>query len=333
MPKDKNYREAYKKLIKELNFQELQVVRKDFNEGVFLLTGQINKKPVFFKIFPLFDKRRLEGIRKEVKVDKIIKKHNEMRTSVFIDRTEILNYGNNKDFNWLIRTFYQGETLGQIKSSLENAIFADKLSVIRREFLLNRDNIINQIAKNIFDFRTINYSDEFLFSRRYKSNIEEYDIGTVEEALNIKLKNQLFFYKFNKIQYFRKSNINACIGDLTTTNILIKNNGDLFFSDFEWFSFDNQMMDIAFLWLYLWRYPDWQHIFLKHFIEEQKDKFNFRASIIRILTDLFNLKFDKKIILNDKILGVRKAYKNHIWAKYLIAAGNSFETIINTHEV
>jgi thiamine kinase-like enzyme len=148
----------------------------------------------------------------------------------------------------------------------------------------------------------------------------------VEGELGIDLSNQEIFFNKIKGEYFKKENIKACINDLTPANVIIKDDGQLVFSDFELFSFDNYTVDIAYLWIFLWRYRNWQRELLLNTIKNDRDREYFRASIIRIMFLLYDWPYNS--MKNKPKLKHEKYNRRHIWAKYLIAAGKSYEAIM-----
>jgi thiamine kinase-like enzyme len=112
------------------------------------------------------------------------------------------------------------------------------------------------------------------------------------------------------------------MGDFVPSNIIVTQDKKIVFTDFEYFCIDNSSLDLAYLWLYLWRYPDWQNELLKKYPNINQD--DFQISVLRILLPLFVRKFSSNDIYSQKL------YMKHKWREYLIRSAGSFDFLTKT---
>lgn len=318
----------WEEIIKSLEFIEKKPIKKDLKRLEFILIGEIKGRNVLLKISHKKNSYRIKQFEKEKFVDKIIEKHNKDISLPIINKTDFLASGSNKNYIWMVRKYYPGTSLATFD--------ADKsllgYDIIRRKYFFKKKEIINDIVKCLqavysleTDFRKlgIKLND---FKRRYHSNIEDYDIKAIEKELGIKLDNQIEFFNKIKKSYFEKENIKASVGDLSPANIIIKNDKEMVLSDFELFCFDNYTIDIAYLYIFLWRYDSWQKNLINLTIKNEQDRKFFQASIIREL--LFLYRWPYASLKNKGKIDHREYNRKHIWRKYLEAAGDSFDAIM-----
>lgn len=325
-----NYKLAVEKFIKELNIKEIEIYKKDYNEQVCLLSGTIDTEKVVLKIFSVHDKRRLNGANKEFLVNQLIDHYNSNFTKdnkKKILKTDILSFDHDNELVWIIRKYFNGQSLCGTQFKSDYLITPDKLGQIREQFLPILDKIVDRIAQKISLFYQIKKTDKF--DNGYKKKLVNYSIECIESGLKIDLHKQLGMYNNHYSTYFSVSRQKACLGDLTPANIIILDNLDVLLTDFEWFCFDNLFMDIAYLWLFLWKYPKSQSRWLKIFIKSDLDKNDFVSSIVRILIGQMNNIFSNLSDSRKDIEIIRKTYQSHIWTKYLENAYD-FNKLINT---
>ncbi|MCX6810747.1 MAG: hypothetical protein NTY30_03400 [Candidatus Berkelbacteria bacterium] len=173
------------KIIDELNFEELHNIKKDYKNNEFFLIGKIKGRDVFLKISNKKNKTRMDQFRREELVDQILEKHNKDIKKPLVVKTDIFGFGENKNYVWVARKFYPGQTLAPFNPG--KTLFGYDL--IRPSFLLSREKIMKKIIENIeaiysleTDFRKLAISHSE-FPRRYKSNLLEYNIKTIKEEL------------------------------------------------------------------------------------------------------------------------------------------------------
>lgn len=319
---------TYQKLLSELKFEERSVFKRNKKKDSYVLIGEINRRDVLLKIIPKSDTSRVENLKKEALVDSVIDKHNSDIELPLIIKANVLKTGIFGKYFWQLRSYYPGNSLA-ITSRSKPLLGYD---ILRGKYKDKPVKIVPKIVDNLIslqslttDFRKYAVKKD-TFKKKYFVDIEDYRISAIEKDFSISLASQIEFFNSVKNDYYNKSNIKACIGDFSPSNILIKNDGLLIFSDFEQFHFDNYTIDAVYLWLFLWRHNDWQKELLdKYFTNEAHREF-FRASIIRILLHMLRWP-SLSIKINDQQEALRYD-KNHIWFKYLVAAGESFKAIM-----
>lgn len=319
----------YKSIVASLNFQIETEVKKIYSNGVFLFFGQHKGTKCVLKIIAKSNTERVAQLKVESEVDKAFQKFNADHNDV-IKYAEFLSLGENKTFVWSLRKFYEGQSL---------AVYDPRKSLIGYDLILPQytsklNEILPQVFKSIDAYSKIVPEDiaghEKIFKSRYHEKLEEYDLKAIEDELSVNLNPQLAFYSGIASEYHDSSNICGSMGDMGPANILVDDNLEVRLIDFELFCFENPAMDIAYLWLYLWRYPEWQNCLLQNTLLNEQDKDFFRASIIRILCFLYN--FPSKFIKDLSDPRLKDYNKKHIWRKYLINAGISYDELINTRK-
>lgn len=318
----------YEKLIRDIGFRENKIFKKDFISGVVLIVGTINDQSVMLKAFLSTDERRRRGMKKEILVDRIIEKENSKNAEQF-RKTTIIKSGETSNIIWMIRKFLFGDSLAVVPALKKDKITPDKLSHIREKYLNRKDKIILSIVEQIKILQTFQNREIYNLEQGYQTSLEKYNLPRISHSLNIDLKNQCRFYDDNYDQYLSENQRTGVIGDLTPVNVLVTDDEGAVLSDLEWFCADNKTLDIAMLWLFLWRYHEWQNSILESLIIDKTDRLNFQSSVIRILIANYNNIFGKDRNDLGEIDIIRKLYKQHIWTKYLIAVGESYDKLIN----
>lgn len=321
----------YDNLISKLNFIEREVFKKDVDSKTFLVSGTIDDQLVMLKAFSKENTRRRKGIEKEIVVDKIIEKANQERKDQFL-KTSILDSGESESLVWLTRKYFVGNSLTIVPAPTKYKITPDKLSAIRPEYLTKKDQVLSEIINQIKIFQKIDNQDIDKFQQGYARKLNKYNTNEIAKGLGVDLSQQLYFYEENFDEYVSNINYRPCLGDLTPANVLITQQYKVILSDLEWLCLDNQTLDIAFLWLFLHRYPDWQNKLVSGLITNKITEINFRSSIIRLLIANLNNIFGKNRSDLQNIDEIKELYKNHIWTKYLVAAGESYDKLINVRD-
>lgn len=315
--------EKIKEILSSLSFVESQKLKQDKKREEFIFVGEIKGRSVLFKISNKKNFHRVSMFEKEKAVDKIFEKHNKDLSNPLIVKTDIFGSGEERGYIWIARKYYPGKSLSYFQS--DKPFFG--YDVIRRNFLLKKNQIINKIIENIetinlleTDLRRLSVEKNF-FNRRFSENP---DFSVLEKTHNLNTDKQQAFFQKNKSEYFDKSNIKASTNDLHPGNIILKSDNQLVFSDFEHFTFDNYTVDIATLWLFLWRYKNWQKYFIEKTINNDADRMMFRMSMIRLYQYFHKLPLvgEKNLQKGKKNAGFSK------WMKYFVAAGDSFDAIM-----
>ncbi|MFA5157579.1 MAG: hypothetical protein WC451_00085 [Patescibacteria group bacterium] len=331
-----NNRQDFQEVIESLHFKPKDLITDNQRSGVYISQGVIAGKDVLVKIYPKNNKEKIHAVGKEVLVDEIISKHNRSNPKAFIDTIRVISSGEDKNVRWIVRQFRNGSPLTPTSNYKKNDILANKYCVIDKKFLNLKSKILSQIFDNLETFRLVDkknfMSRQILeyFTSRFQTNIENYNIKTLEKKLGFSLDVQVSNYNKIKSKYLDKKNYCASVSDLNLANILIDENCKVIFFDFEQFCLDNYMFDPAFFWLFLWRYPDWQKEILSHFVKSSDDKDFFVSSIIRIIIGWYENIFIEYTDEKENILTIRKLYQSHIWLRFLDAVGNGYDALIKT---
>lgn len=306
------------RVAKEQSFQIDKTLKE--REGVFVvvLGGYINEKA----ILKVADINEGKDFTREIERNKILDSLL-LGSSDIINHPKILKSGINEHYNWIIREFVEGESLS---GNFGDERYFFGYDVVDDKFINKRDIITTQlveylkIAKSIKADKTHEH-----MSSRYNFDINKYDWALISKKINVDLSNQMDFYKKILAQYSDTSNQSLCFGDLNPGNVLIGENDEVIFSDFEWLCFDNFTFDVAFLWLFLWRYPDWQKYLVDNLISGDKEKEFFRASIIRQIIAYYS---GPVVSLEGEKFNQFVNFHRKHWIKYLVACGESFEALM-----
>ncbi|MCX6812548.1 MAG: hypothetical protein NTW79_02925 [Candidatus Berkelbacteria bacterium] len=314
-----DYQKESENLIKKLDF----IREKDFRSapkfGYFIIKGRIGNEDVVLRISPQFDGEKKEKIFRE-----------KLASDILGDQlvAKILDSGENQTFIWSIRKYYSEKTLSVDSTSEE--LFHNN-DIIKNEFLPESEKIISELARKLKIIQESDWPRNFdgrLKSKKFPTSLDEIDRSLIEKSTSVNSqKLGKFFLEKEKI-YFNKKDLVPCLGDMSLANILIKTDEVLFY-DLEYFCIDQNSIDIAYLWNYLWRYPKWQEKLLDLMISDENSKIKFRFSLIRVILGIYNeglLAYQRnsnEVILEEKI----NLYKNHISGRYIAAAVESFEAL------
>lgn len=323
-----DYSNALNQLIKKLGFKLIKKFRENLSTGHVIYMGNINDNNVVLRVIPANDKAKLEKMQREKFIsDVYYQKYQDIKRELV---AKILSLDHNDIFVWSIRKYYVSKILSADQYTEEIFHGYDR---IRSEFIEKSDSIIESLCQCLNDLHTLSFNkdDSFLKSTKYIQDYYQLDGNIFKNYLNIDIKNYKHIFELNKEEYFDPKNQRACTGDLSPANILIKDKFDITLYDLEYFCIDHPSLDSAYLWLFLWKYSTWQDRLLKEIIVDCKSKDNFRFSVIRSILSIYQegiLGYAKN---KDKEIIYRKfsQYKNHKWTKYLKAAGESYEAIMN----
>jgi len=312
---DKNYsKNDYLTVTKLAEFEEGKMIKADPAYGVFNAIGMIGSKKVLLRVVPNSDIVRIAGFKHELKISKVLE-----RSISGLNFPRSISVGSNDKLTWSIREYFEGEGLTNYAGT-GSVLFGYDL--IKKKYQNDYLKIILWLDQNIKLIHTCKSVELIiLVSRRGKrfnldSSMKKLD--RIQNILNIDLTKQVSLYNKYK-NWYSENNQVPVVGDLVPANIIVGDRGKYFLSDFEWFSFDNKFLDIALFWLFLWRYPSWQKTFLQNQISSSEDKNNFLLSVIRIIISCD---------WHERLMQQSHEYNKHIWFRYLVAAGESFDSIM-----
>jgi hypothetical protein len=313
MPKTFNNSEILS-LVESLGFGIDQIFKQDDKRGLTIFKVQSGSGK--YAVLKIIEKKRsttalVKNTKKELLVSRFMGRQ---RTSFSFLAS--LDFGTTEKYFWLLRDFVEGADL-----CLSNRAY-DELDP-----KINDHIYISEIANNIIQLWEINISDlpKEIISQKKKVD-DNFSacarrLSDQRDYLRIDHNNFTRFINGNSKEYFAEKK--CSIGDLNPGNILCKDERVVFF-DFEWFCVDNKMIDVAYLWLFLWKRPLWQRTLAAKTIKTRKDEIDFQMSLIRILS-IFP--WEEKDLLNEK----RFARRNNYWSRVLASATFSLCEIEKIH--
>lgn len=309
----------------KIGFQKPVVFFKDSkNLEQFIYLGNYHGKLALIKLYSTKNREKSSNLFREYNITKLLKKRVDDK-KIPLNFISVLEAGSFEGYNWLIREYIPGKSLGDDAKNHQQPLYLDSYSFIKKEFEQLDDDLLDKIVKEIQLFQQIEFTnsefDEFDCRQRFDfSNVSESDLKAVSEGVDFGLGKQR--EKINSAP--SKKQTVLTISDFAPGNILVSKKNQIFISDFEWLVKDNYLFDFTFLWLYLWRYPVWQEGLIKRVIKNQIDQKLFVSNLIKIILVTYPAVFSTKKNNQVYISG----YKNHIWTRYLQAAGESFEAIM-----
>jgi len=311
----------FDKILTKIEIAPREIYRKDTRLGQFIFRGFWRDREVVVKILSKSYHAKLPSFTKEILVNDVL-----LEGTKNLKFPRVLSNGEDHDFAWLIREFIAGESLADTDHIHDLLFGSDQ---IRPEYQTRLPEILNQFDDQFCALRGCDRAKLEIadWPARYKFDLRDYCLFDIEKGLDASLAQTYRFYSDNLPKYRAEASLVASHGDLLPANILIADEG-VTLSDFEWFGFDNRLFDIAFLWLFLWRYPSGQRILLTNSVKNSEDRLFFQMSVIRIITAWYRHAFDEKREKTALILKRREEYKHHIWKDYLVLAGESFDALI-----
>lgn len=318
-----NYQKELEKVCSELNFSPEIKFRYSPTSGYFTIKGMIGTTEVVLRLSPVTDRgKKDKALREKLASDlageKLVAK--------------IIDMGESANFIWSVRRFYPEKCLS-VETRSENLFHND--DIIRNEFINDPERIIGDVISKLRAIQSLSVpavETDRIKKNKFPHNLGEIDLKLIERSIGIDVIKLQKIFEDNLNLYFQASNLRLCVGDLSPANILIKKSGVLFF-DLEYFCFDHKFLDIAYLWIFLWRYSKWQSILLNESIRNDKDRLGFQFSLIRVIVGIYSegllgySKNSSKAIIAQKVA----LYKQHICTRYLHAAIESFDSILKVN--
>lgn len=247
--------------------------------------------------------------------------------SVFLDQsiqpdkrfyTSVTKFFEDEGYQWLLRDFAAGDSLTSYGKSDDVLMGYDKLTETFSDLC---GEIVPKIVAKVQMLQKIEEFEGFSFAnRRFREDFGDEECNILFKIHNLNAEVAINAFNLYKKHYYLEENIVISTSDLVPPNVIITPKSDIILTDFEWMTRDNYMLDFAQLWLYLWRYSNWQQELVSSALKSDEDRNNFRISIIRALLFFLSTALTTK---------QKNYYTDHIWKRYLIAAGESFEALIN----
>jgi len=309
--------DIFDQFFKDNRLSQIVPLKENVSRGLFIFCAQQNNHKLLVKIVAKKNTKKLYTIQKEYIVNKLLSER-----GIFVLKTNLLFEIN--DHKCLLRDFIEGTSLVRETNSAKSAYELFGYDLLQDNLILKNDNLIKQIInivkKTQNNDQVIPVEYRHFFRERLDSEIKNYNLALIKEKLSITLDDCVNYYEKEKQKYL--SNKVFCFGDLVPANIIVLKNQTVQLIDFEWACLDNETMDMSYLWLFFWRYPQLQNILIDNFITE-KTKTYFCLSVIRQIIAWYSGNLEN---LPEKVI---IKYKTHIWTKYLENAYD-FNKLINT---
>lgn len=307
------------KCLKLDNVNLIYVYRIKRNESEFLLKLVTSKNAAKIQLY-----------QKEVAISNIISTYLPNLHAI-----HALECGYLDNYFWVLREYMPGESLCQedsISDTSRGLIYT--LSNLKENFVSQRNSIIPIIANNIKILESskglYNNIKTTSWNRRFCWPINANMLENIPKPLKSVFEQSL---RFKENGYLSEESLCLSVSDLIPSNILISSGGEIYFFDFEWMCLDNYTTDMSMLWLFLWRYPDWQNELIYCLELDNNSKNYFLISVAKIIANWYAgidwAKLEDKTEINQ---AKYQGYIDHIWVKYIKAAGESFEALMNVRQ-
>ncbi|PIP23750.1 MAG: hypothetical protein COX90_03935 [Candidatus Nealsonbacteria bacterium CG_4_10_14_0_2_um_filter_38_17] len=206
---------------------------------------------------------------------------------------KIIDYGIEKDFEWLEREYPKGPPLGHSRNLIQKPFPGMIKKIIKTLFEISK--IPPKTFPNLKKFRCQNYLpplyEEFANKCIIKSDLSKKILKLVKEDLPLIEKENKYF----------------CHGDLNLGNILSEGK-DIWIIDWELIHFNNFAYDIGYLWTHLW---EAKRSFRQKVLRSYINHLNFQdllkfKKILPVVTSYFSLQSIKYKEEKEKAAILRK---------------------------
>lgn len=313
-------------ILNELGASIKATIKSDFHYGIFVYQCRGKSGDFLLKIIFRNNPQKIMNQKREYATDLFLS--GKLQGSPEFLWPRVLRHGESENCFWLCRAFVPGEPLTDLDQMYKNTLWG--YDQIRADYE-NMDTIVmSAVCRALKKLKTVNLNkndreNQVMLRNRYPKQFKQDILKLTGDVLNIGLNEPIKYFYDNFQHYIQPERKIISLGDLVPANILIGKDKKIYLMDFEFMSIDNMMMDPAFLWLFLWRYPAWQSHICTQLIRNEEDRRDFRLSVIRAILGWFTLVFPRL-----QVSGKPNTFIGHIWPKYLVTAGESFEALINT---
>lgn len=298
-------------------------LKENFPEGLFIYAVESDTGKELFKAVEKKHQEKYLSFQRECLAnDFLLNKIKEEETFW----PAVIEHGETEEIFWMRRNFIEGQTLSDI-SDLKATLYG--YDRIKSDYRSQAGELLPKIVRRIDQLQdipiTIEDKGNDLFAyRRFKLDIEEYNLAEVEKGIGCDLALARKIYAENKSEFFGR-NVVLATNDMVPANVIVTGDHGVYLSDFEFLNLENRMMDISYLWLFLWRFPDWQQSLAELAVKSKENELDFRLSCMRQIVHWFHNVYPKYTDERGA-----NPYDGHVWARYLLAAAESFEALINT---
>ncbi len=263
------------KILNELKADNSIFYKKDPVYGRFTVFSEINGIKTIIKIVRKDDSKNYFRAKEEAAAGKIL--------GQFATKQKSLDSGESENFFWFTRRFINGKAMAeQLNGKPNYDLISDKYLDVQKVILPQLIKFVQTLRQSRMDL----LNKEF-HVMRFEKDISNYDIKKIEQQLEFSLDQIGIFYHNNLTNFLKPKKMALCMGDLVPSNVIIGEGNKIEVVDFEWFGVDNCISDVSFLWLHLWRYPNWRRDLLQSFIADADDLLDFKMSIIRQILGLW----------------------------------------------
>ena len=322
--------EKKNRLLRDLGFVEKEILKDGTFSGRFVILGEYHKEQAIIRVIASDDQDNIKKLKREILSVEAVQLDNKIKNCIIAKQ---LKNGKTDEFVWSIRKYYNYKILAD--QALDKKGLFHGFDTIDNEFVLQYRPIIKSMVENLeilqstADYYRTKYNVSDLISEKYLFDFSKFNYKLLARAIPMNFDILKDLYKSQSNFYNYQKNLVPCHGDLSPANLLIDNKKNTIMLDLEYFCFDHSFLDVVYFYLFVWRYPKWQEEIIQKIIITEQDKINFRISVIRIILSCYNEGLEGFKKYDDDLLSQKiPLYRDHIWPKYLQAAGESFEAIV-----
>lgn len=319
------YHNKFIQAISDLGITDLEFNKIDEKSAIFIAFGKINNQKVVVKSFLDNNLEKIANLKKERQLSELASKPELENLFKPIAITPVAANGKYQDMIWYQKSFIEGQILGDDHKDPSQLLW--NCDVINQSYLDRSDWICPQIVDALQRFKEMDPEVLLKFMPDSLDQVRFKDRSSMEALELFESKLRIDLSAVRKFLMECQQNLEAtdkffCFNDLVPPNILICDK-QVRFMDVERACLDYNLSDLAELWLFLWRYPIWQEKLLSSgsLINNKQDRELFRFLIIRrIFMKGMETRFERDLLQNNH---------KHKWLNYLMAAGESFEALID----
>ncbi len=288
-----------KDLIEKIGVVPQDFLKDDDKKEVYVFSGVKDDRKVLVKIAKS-DSDDGKCYRAEVTGETILKDSK-------VSRVKVLSSGESDGFFWVVREYISGCSL----TDYGEALTLYGYDILREDVLSQKEKILSGVVENLNILQSISSSAT---KKRFPVDVENLPhLG----SLPISPDGVFAFYRANQNKYNPAKEV-LCVNDLVPANIIYSEDKKVYLSDFSFLGVDNYLIDAAYLWLFLWRHPDWQKILVGKVVKTDFDVMSFKMSIIRLVLFWYNSFYKYNLEKTDALTKERfEAYAHHVWLDYL----------------
>jgi len=295
------FRDKINLLQKNLNLKEIELISFDEANGVSISVVSDNHEKLLLKVCLVGDKLNYHRYKNEaIKTLALTQEQTRDDVNYF---SQLSRFNQTDDLFWLCRKFYHGDVLCSETKGIDGKFALDRYYVLSDKYISQPKKIILKLRESL-DYLWGLSPAIIPGGEKIRFDLTEVDQFKLEKYVDFQLGEQLKLAK-----EFDGKNIAISVSDLVPPNIIISEN-DIIISDLEWLCQDNKFIDVAYFWLFLNRYPNWQKELINEFVQPE-NRIEFISALTRILLWWFDFVRRKFSESQQKLL------LDSIWLEYL----------------